>query len=62
VADVKPRFSTDTRGAFSWSLSIDTSVVQGAPTADEVEAPAAPEPDADEAADAGTPSSTNGGG
>lgn len=35
VAAVKPRLSTDTRGAFSWTLSIDTSVVPGAVAAAE---------------------------
>ncbi len=47
VAAVKPRFSTDTRGAFSWSLSIDTSVVSGG------DAP--PEDEASDAAPAGEP-------
>jgi len=49
VAAVKPRFSTDTRGAFSWSLSIDTSVVPGAPA----EAQAEAEADASDAGGAG---------
>ncbi len=34
VEQVKPRFSTDTRGAFTYALSIDTSVVPGQPAGD----------------------------
>jgi len=45
VAAVKPRFSTDTRNAFTWSLSVDTSVVPGgAKAAQPAEAAADPEP------------------
>ena len=33
IAQVKPRFSTDTRGAFTYSISFDTSVVPGEPPA-----------------------------
>jgi hypothetical protein len=50
VAAVKPRFSTNPNGAFSYSLSIDTSVVPGgAPVAEGAAgdaSQAAPGPDA----------------
>jgi hypothetical protein len=36
IAQVKPRFSTDTRGAFTYSISIDTSVVAGTAPATDV--------------------------
>jgi len=48
VAAVKPRFSTNPNGAFTYSLSIDTSVVPGG-------APAADAGDATEAAPAAEP-------